>query len=429
MANAFSKEEVVAFENILEGFQDALVLSRNVNVYATDGATMERARDTIWRPMPYIAQSFDSTVGSSISSNYDDMTQLSVPSTLGFSKTSAWKLNAKELRDALQEGRLGDAAKQKLASDINRSVLSVASNQGTLVVAVAGAAGDYDDVALCDAIMNEQGVPDYDRYLALSTRDYNGLAGNLATSTRSFGNAKSDRAYERSYVGMVAGFETYKMDYANRLPAASTVAKTIATNGAQVRFVPRATTSSTAGVLNVDNRYQTVTIAAASGTATDGINVGDTFTIAGIEAVHQITKQSTGQLKTFRVISIDSGTTMTISPPIIGANSSPTDAELQYKNVNVASTSATASINFLNDNACNVNPFWFKNSIELLPGRYAVPTDSGAAVMRASTDQGIELVMQKFYDIDTMTIKYRLDTLYGVVCTAPEMCGVVIWGQ
>jgi len=423
MPNAFSKEEIVAFENILEGFQDALVLSRNVNVYATDGATMERARDTIWRPMPYIAQSFDSTVGSSISSNYDDMTQLSVPSTLGFSKTSAWKLNAKELRDALQEGRLGDAAKQKLASDINRSVLSVASNQGTLVVAVAGAAGDYDDVALCDAIMNEQGVPDYDRYLALSTRDYNGLAGNLATATRSFGNAKSDRAYERSYVGMVAGFDTYKMDYANRLAAQAT-AVTIATNGAQVRFVPRATTTSTAGVLNVDNRYQTVTVS-----TTVGVVAGDAFTIAGIEAVHQITKQSTGQPKTFRVISVDSGTTMTISPPMIGANSSPTDAELQYKNINVASTSATASINFLNDNACNVNPFWFKNSIELLPGRYAVPTDSGAAVMRASTDQGIELVMQKFYDIDTMTIKYRLDTLYGVVCTAPEMAGVLIFGQ
>lgn len=423
MPNAFSKEEIVAFENILEGFQDALVLSRNVNVYATDGATMERARDTIWRPMPYIAQSFDSTVGSSISSNYDDMTQLSVPSTLGFSKTSAWKLNAKELRDALQEGRLGDAAKQKLASDINRSVLSVASNQGTLVVAVAGAAGDYDDVALCDAIMNEQGVPDYDRYLALSTRDYNGLAGNLATATRSFGNAKSDRAYERSYVGMVAGFDTYKMDYANRLAAQAT-AVTIATNGAQVRFVPRATTTSTAGVLNVDNRYQTVTVS-----TTVGVVAGDCFTIAGIEAVHQITKQSTGQPKTFRVISVDTGTTMTISPPMIGANSSPTDAELQYKNINVASTSATASINWLNDNACNVNPFWFKNSIELLPGRYAVPTDSGAAVMRASTDQGIELVMQKFYDIDTMTIKYRLDTLYGVVCTAPEMAGVLIFGQ
>jgi hypothetical protein len=423
MANGFSKEEVVAFEDILEGFNDALVLSRAVSVYNTDAQTMERARDTIWRPMPYIAQSFNSTVGSSISSNYDDMTQLSVPASLGFSKTSAWKLNAKELRDALQEGRLGDAAKKKLASDINVAVNNVASLQGTLVVAVSGAAGDYDDVALCDTIMNEQGVPSYDRYLALSSRDYNGIAGNLAAATRSFGNQKSDKAYERNYVGMVAGFDTYKLDYATRLAAQAT-AVTIATNGSQVRFVPRATTSSTAGVLNVDNRYQQVTVS-----TTVGVVAGDAFTIPGIEAVHHITKQSTGQPKTFRVISVDSGTTMTISPPMIGANSSPTDAELQYKNIEVVSTSATATINWLNDNAANVNPFWQRDAIELLPGRYSVPSDSGAAILRASTDQGVELVMQKFYDIDTMTTKYRLDTLFGVVCKNPEMAGILIFGQ
>ena len=423
MANAFSKEERVAFENILEGFQDALILSRNVSVYNTDSAMMERARDTIWRPMPYIAQSFDSTVGSSIASNYDDMTQLSVPATLGYSKTSAWKLNAKELRDALQEGRLGQAARQKLASDINVAVMNVAANQGTLVVPVAGAAGDYDDVALCDSIMNEQGISAEGRYLALSSRDYNGLAGNLAIATRSFGNAKSDRAYERSFVGMVAGFDTYKLDYANRITAQATVV-TIATNGAQVRFVPRATSTSVGGQINVDNRYQTVTVS-----TTVGVNAGDAFTIAGIEAVHHITKQSTGQLKTFRVISVDSGTTMTISPPMIGANSSPTDAELQYKNVNVASTSATASINWLNDNATNINCFWSKDAIELLPGRYSVPGDAGAAIMRASTDQGIELVMQKFYDIDTMTTKYRLDTLFGVTMSNPELAGILLFNQ
>lgn len=423
MANAFNKEERVAFENILQGFQDALVLSRNISVYNTDSTMMERARDTIWRPMPYIAQSFSSTVGSSISANYDDMTQLSVPATLGYSQTSAWKLNAKELRDALQEGRLGTAARQKLASDINVAVMNVAANQGTLVVAVAGASGDYDDVALCDSIMNEQGIAMENRYLALNSRDYNGLAGNLAVATRSFGNAKSDKAYERSYVGMVAGFDTYKLDYGNRLTAQAT-AVTIATNGAQVRYVPAATSNSVGGQINVDNRYQTVTVS-----TTVGVNAGDCFQIAGIEAVHHITKLSTGQLKTFRVISITNGTSMVISPPMIGANSAPTDAELQYKNINVASTSATASINWLNDNAAGVNCFWSKEAIELLPGRYSVPSDAGVAIMRASTDQGIELVMQKFYDIDTMTTKYRLDTLYGVTMSNPEMAGILLFGQ
>lgn len=423
MANAFSKEEIVAFENILEGFNDALILSKNINVYQTNGVTMERARDTIWRPQPYIAQSFTRTVGSTIASNISTMTQLSVPSTLGFSQCSAWQMDALELRDALQEGRLGDAAKQKLASDINLSVMDLAAAQGTLVVPVATPAGDYDDIALCDSIMNEQGVMAGDRYLALSSRDYNGMAGNLAVATRSFTGTKSANAYERSYVGPVAGFETYKLDYANRC-AANSASRTIATNGAQVRYVPQATTTSTGGVLNVDNRYQTVTVS-----STTGITAGDSFTIDGIEAVHHITKRSTGELKTFRVISVDSGTTMTISPPIIGANSSPTDAELQYQNVEVVSTSATAPINFLNIAASNINPFWRKDSIELLPGRYAVPDGAGVDVLRASTDQGIELVMTKKFDPLTFQTLYTLDTLYGVVMTNPEMAGILLFNQ
>jgi hypothetical protein len=423
MANAFSKEEIVAFENILEGFNDALILSKNINVYNTNGVTMERARDTIWRPQPYIAQSFTRTVGSSISSNVSTMTQLSVPSTLGFSQCSAWQMDALELRDALQEGRLGDSAKQKLASDINLSVMDLAAAQGTLVVDVATAAGDYDDIALCDSIMNEQGVMAEDRYLALSSRDYNGMAGNLAVATRSFTGNKSANAYERSYVGPVAGFETYKLDYANRC-AANAATVTIATNGAQVRYVPEATTTSTGGVLNVDNRYQTVTVS-----TTTGVVAGDAFTIDGIEAVHHITKRSTGELKTFRVISVVNGTSMVISPPIIGANSTPTDAELQYQNVEVTATSATASINFLNVAASNINPFWRKDSIELLPGRYAVPDGAGVDVLRASTDQGIELVMTKKFDPLTFQTLYTLDTLYGVVMTNPEMAGILLFNQ
>jgi hypothetical protein len=423
MANAFSKEEIVAFENILEGFNDALILSKNISVYNTNGVTMERARDTIWRPQPYIAQSFSRTVGTTIASNISTMTQLSVPSTLGFSQCSAWQMDALELRDALQEGRLGDAAKQKLASDINLSVMDVASAQGTLVVDVTTAAGDYDDIALCDSIMNEQGIMAGDRYLALSSRDYNGMAGNLAIATRSFTGTKSANAYERSYVGPVAGFETYKLDYANRCNANS-ASRTIATNGSQVRYVPQATTNSVAGVLNVDNRYQTVTVS-----STTGILAGDAFQITGIEAVHHITKRSTGQLKTFRVISIVDGTSMVISPPIIGANSAPTDAEEQYKNVEVASTSATAPLIFLNNVASNINPFWHKDSIELLPGRYAVPDGAGVDVLRASTDQGIELVMTKKFDPLTFQTLYTLDTLYGVVMTNPEMAGILLFNQ
>lgn len=422
MANAFSKEERVAFELLLEGFQDALVLSKAASVYNTDQVTMERTSDVIWRPQPYISQSFD---GMDQSSNFKDYAQLAVPATIGYSKSVPWVLNAKELRDALQEQRLGAAAKQKLASDINVAVMNVASLQGTLVVKRTSAASGFDDVALCEAIMNEQGVNYEDRYLALSTRDYNGMASNLQTASRSFGNSKSDDAYERAYVGRVASFDTLKLDYAVRKAAAAGSGITIDTRDAGAQYyTPKATSTAATGERNnVDNRFQTVTVS-----STTNVAAGDCFTIANVEAVHHITKQSTGQLKTFRVISVDSGTTMTISPPLI-TNQVASDASAEYQNCTVTSKSQTAAITFLNTAAAYLNPFWQKDAIEILPGRYAVPTDAGTAVMRASTDQGIELVMQKWYDINTMKIKYRLDTLFGVVNKQPEMSGVLLFSQ
>jgi hypothetical protein len=422
VSNSFSKEERVAFEDILEGFQDLLVLSRHVSVYNTDQTMMARTNDTIWRPMPYIAQSQTSAPGTPVT--YQNMTQLSVPSTIGFSQTVPWTMTTLDLRDALQEGRLGESAKQKLASDINVAIMNTAAAQGTLVVPIVGAAGDYDDVSLCDTIMNEQGVPDYDRFLGLSSRDYNGMAGNLAVATRSFGNPKSNLAYERNQVGMVAGFDTYKFDYANRIAIAGGVT-TIDTTGAQAQYVPQATSTSVGGQINVDNRYQTVTVSNSA-----NVVAGDAFTIDGIYAVHHITKVSTGQLKTFRVISVPAGgVTLVISPPIIAATAPATDAELQYKNVQLVTAAAAAALNWLNTGASAINVFWQKDSLEILPGRYAIPSDAGTAVMRATTDQGVELVMQKFYDIDSMIIKYRLDTLFGVVNKQPEMSGILLFNQ
>jgi len=423
MANAFSKEERIAFEDILEGFQDATVMANNASIYKTDSTEMERTSNIIWRPQPYVSVSYD---GTDQTSNFTDYTQLSVPATLGYKKSVPWTMTALEMRDALQEGRLGSAAKQKLASDINRAVVDVASLQGTLVVKRTSAASGFDDVALCEAIMNEQGVQFEDRKLALTTRDYNGMASNLQVASRSLNNAKSLNALERAQVGMVASFDTYKLDYGRRLTAAAGGGSlTIGTRDADANYyTPKATsTAATGEVSNVDNRYQTVTIS-----STTGVAAGDCFTIAALNAVHHITKQDTGQLKTFRVISVASGTTMVISPPIITAQGA-TAAEYEYQNCVINTKAANSAIVFLNTVTAGVNPFWQKDAIEILPGRYAVPTDAGTAVMRASTDQGIELVMQKWYDINTMKTKYRLDTIFGVVNKQPEMSGIMLFSQ
>lgn len=426
MANAFSKEERVAFDQMIEGFQDALVLSKNVSKYQTNGTEMERASDIIWRPMPYIARSFD---GLDQTANFADQTQLSVPATLGFNKSSPWQMDAKELRDALQEGRLGDAAKQKLATDINVALLNVASLQGTLVVKRTAAATGYDDVALADAAMNEIGVQMNDRAMALSTRDYNSMAGNLAS--RQTVQGKVQTAYDRAYVGLIAGFDTYKMDYALRqLVAVPGAGVTI--NGANQRYVPKATSTAGTGERNnVDNRYQTLNVTVGAGGA---IKAGDSFTIPGVNSVHLITKQDTGQLKTFRIISITSGggtagaNVIVISPGIIAADSSPTVAEQQYKNV-TATPANGATLTFLNTATATMNPFWHKDALEILPGKLAIPSDAGMATMSATTDNGITVSMSKQISVNNLLTKYRMDVLFGVVNKQPEMSGIMMFSQ
>lgn len=420
-ANAFSKEEKVAYDQVLEGFQDALVASNLFETYQTDQITMERTGDIIWRPQPYIMTSYS---GNDQTSNFGDVMQLSVPATIGFQQVVPFKLTARELRDLQQSNRLGDGAKQKLASDINVSCSNLAALTGTLFVKRATAAAGMDDIAAAEAIMNEQGVGNLDRKLVLSTRDYNGMASNLGG--RQTVSGKVLTAYEKAQIGQVGGFDTYKLDYAYRLTAA--LGTTVTVNGANQRYVPVATTVTSAGQLNVDNRYQNLTVGVVSGT----IKVGDAFTIAGVNAVHHITKQDTGFLKTFRVTAIVSGAggagVIQIAPPIIAADSSPTAGELQYKNV-TATPANGAAITFLNTVSGYVNPFWEKDAFEILPGRLAPAPESGLAVMRGTTDNGIELLMTRQGDINNLNTKYRFDCVWGLVNKQPEMSGAMMFSQ
>lgn len=421
--NGFSKQETVMFDELLAGYDDALVASNLVKIYETDQTIMERSNDQIWRPQPYITQSFS---GLDQTANFGDVVQLSVPAYINTIRSSPWVLTANELRDAMQEGRIRDGAKQKLASDINIDVNNVACLLGSLVVKRTTAAAGFDDVAAIDSIMNEQGIP-MDRRVALySSRDYNNMASNLAGRGTVAGLVQT--AYERAYVARISGIDVFKMDYAPRLALAAGV--TVTVNGANQRYVPTAF-SLTAGTLtpvNTDNRFQNLAITVTSGT----VKVGDAFTLALVNAVHHITKVDTGQLKTFRITAIVSGAggtgTVQITPPIIAADSAPTAAELQYKNVTVTPASGAALV-FLNTATAAMNPFWYDGAIELLPGRLVWPADGGLAVMTGVTDQGMQLTMTKQAEIKTGKVNFRVDTKYGVAMTNTEMCGIEMFSQ
>jgi hypothetical protein len=424
--SAFSKEERVAFDDAIEGFNDALVVSKLVKVYRTDDQQMERSRDTIWRPQPYIMQSF---AGLNQTANFGGVTQLAVPARINTVRSVPWEMVVTELRDKSQEGLIKEGAQQKLASDINVAVTNVICNEGTLFVKRTAAATGYDDIAQADAAMTEIGVQMDKRAIGLAARDYNAMAGNLAQ--RQNVQTKVLTAYEKAFVGSNAGFDTYKMDYTPRqLLAVPGAGVTI--NGAGQRFIPRATSTAVSGESdNVDNRVQTLNVTVGAGGA---IKAGDAFTIPGVNSVHLITKLDTNQLKTFRIRSIVSGggtagaNVITISPPIIAADSAPTLAEQQYRNV-TATPASGATLTFLNTANGFMNPFWHGDAVELLPGVLPIPPGRGVDVMSGTTDQGIPVRLSRWIAGETMVPRYRLDTYFGVVNLQPEMTGIMMFSQ
>jgi len=423
MANNFPKAITVAFENMLVAFDGAIDIVEHIETYRMDPVLAERSNNTFWRPVPGIARVQDVVIGVPIT--FQTMNQLSVPTSCdGYFKTASWTMNANELNDPVQQEREMQSARDSLASAIHQSIIDVASSNATVVVPIPAASGNYDDVAACDTIFTEQGIPMADRHLALSTRDYSGLASDLAVASRSFGNAKTDMAYERGVVGPVSGFTTFKLNYAKRIAAAAGVGVTMNTTlAANVNYVPVATILTSGQRLNVDNRTQSVAF-----NTTAGMAAGDMLTIGGVEAAHHITKTTTGRPKTFRVISITNGTVAVISPPIISGGGA-TDAELQYKNVVLASTGAAAAVTFLNVNASHINPFWTRGAIEICPGRVAVPDSAGADVMRATTRSGIDIVLIRQYSLQKGETQYRCDSKWGVNAVDPEKIGALLFNQ
>jgi hypothetical protein len=421
MANAFTREEQVAFDNMLEGFDDALVIAKAATIDRTLMAAeaAERSGDRFWVPAPLISASYD---GFDQTANFGDSTELSVPVTIGYHKSSPIKLSAKNLRN---EGFLQNkarSAKQKLASDINLALYNTVALQGSIFVKRTVAPTGFDDVALADAAMTEAGVPMGDRFFFAAPRVANAMAGNLASRQTFSGDVKD--AYERARLGVdIAGFDVYKNDQSIRLAAATGGVTTV--NGANQYWTPKATsTAGTGEIANVDNRYSNLVVTAA---VYANIKAGDAFTIAGVNSVHMITKQDTGQLQTFRVISKPAANTIQIAPAII-SNGGGTRPELEYQNVS-ATPANGAAITWLNTAAAEMNPFFKKESLLLVPGSYTVDPDDGWQVMRATTDLGVAITYTRQGEINDLSVKARWDVDFGTALLNPQMAGVEMFNQ
>lgn len=414
-------EEEVMFEQMVAGFDEALVTARLAEKFTPPSAEkMEYRADRVWLPVAPIAAAYD---GFDQSSNFGDITQLSVPVSVGYHKSVNFSATAKQMRNQYALNKYADAARQQLSTQIDLAGFSTAANLGGLFVRRTVAPTGYDDLAEADARMTEIGVPTDNRVAVIAPRTMNAMAGNIA-KPQTTASAKAQSAYEKAMVSSdIAGFEVFKNDNNIRLTAATGGTTTV--NGANQYYVPKAQNTAAGGeTSNVDNRYQNLTVSA--GTYAN-VKVGDAFTIAGVFACHLVTKQSTGQLQTFRVVGKPSSGVIQITPPIISGTGG-TKAELEYQNCTAAPADG-AAITWLNTTAAEQSIFFRRESLLLIPGTYAVEPDDGWLVMRATTDLGIAITYVRQGNVNDLSVKGRWDIDFGWALTQPQMAGTMVFSQ
>jgi len=228
------------------------------------------------------------------------------------------------------------------------------------------------------------------------------VSAGLAGSVNQFFNPTGDisKAYKSGMIGDLAGFSMYEGN-AVKTHTAGTYGGTPAVNGA----------GQTGSTLVTDGWTVTTTT----------LNVGDTFTIAGVNSVNPTTREDTGKLQNFTVttktVTDGSGnSTISIFPAITpdGAfqtvSASPADNALMT--VTSGASTATSRQSLLYD----PRAFTFASAVQAKPAgnnfQYGKAVDEESGI-------GISYITQ--YDAKTNQVMHRMDVLYAWAATYPEL--------
>lgn len=395
MANTILTPSVFAQEGLMH-LENQLVLGSKVRADLSDQFNMVGDTINVRRPVMYLGQADN----LDITSYSEDITEGKTTVTMDKTLTIPVKITAKERTlsfDRLSEEvikpamiRMKDAIEVSLA-ELYTGVYWFSGTPGTLPAT-------FKSVGTVDAILTDAGVPQSDRaafhspYAALELAD--GLKGV-------FVQGKAKTALEQASIGRYANFEHYTSVH-----------------------VPTHTTGAHGGTPLVAGAAQNVTYAAVKDTwsqtlNTDGwtasvngvLKAGDIITIAGVNSVNPITKQSTGQLQTF-VVNADanSGATtgpaaLSISPPIITEGAYQTVSAAPADNAAITVKTGAAST------AYRQSLMMHPDAMLLVSRALDIPQEG----VKTSTKSGnrVTISCTSFVDGKTLDQTMRFDMLWG----------------
>ena len=411
--NSFSQTVDIYFDEVVAGFEATNTTAKNVSTYKPNAGKIAESGQAFYRPQPFLTEVVD---GRDVSSAYNDLTELTVPSVLtdAHLRNVPVSFTGVDLNNPHIMQRAVKAATVMLNNKVDTVVANEIASKGTLVYTNSGAISTYEELAVPDAMMLEQQATKGQRCMLLNPRMSVQVSGNLAG--RDNLNGVPLDAYRRASLQPIAGFDTFRTDYGKSITGSS--AASYAIDGGAQDYTPL---SKDGNDLPVDNRVQTITVKTGTGAA-----VGDAFTVANVYATGHINKQSTGELKTFRILAVNSSTSWDISPPFIPADGSD-QAQKDYGNIDTVPADS-AAITVLNTVTKPCSVFYEKDCVEIIHADYNLDPfrESGKQVRVKTTDSGITIAMLSDSNVDTLVAKYRMFIWMNVNVLQPEAAGIML---
>ncbi len=353
---------------------------------------------------------FTSTDGATISKQ--DVSEGTVSLTIDTRKHVAWEFNTEDLTLTVADysERYILPANIRLANDVDFSLTGLYSSLWWSAGTPGTTPGTFTDLGQSAQYMDEVAIPDDGaRKMILNPA----TRWNIADALKGVYDSQMPRDFIRKgMLGTLANFHIYQdQNVQMHTTGARVEDAAVAVNGAaqHSNSSPQANTQSL------------ITDGWGADTA-NSVLAGDVFTIAGVNSVNPISKQSTGRLMEFVVTAAatpsSNAATLTISPAIRTTGA--------YQNVDAAPAD-NALLTFKGNNSTNYpqNLAIHKNALALVMVPLALP--DGASFKARSQYDGISIRVIKDYSVTDDTDVIRLDIQYGVKAIYPDL-GLRLWG-
>ena len=357
---------------------------------------------------------FIGTTGPAL--NVEDFNETSVPVTLSTQFHVDTQFTTQDLALSLDmfSDRVLKPAVAAIANKIDRDGLVMATQNTANIVGTAGTPPTGLITYLtAGAYLDAEGAPRDGRRACIiepftSATIVDSLKG-LFVPQEAIGEQ-----YRKGLMGRDSAGMNWKMDQ-------NVVSQTFGNNSTTTVTGSVATTTATGFLTTGWASSSNISITAAN-TGNLVLNVGDTFTIAGVYAVNPQNRQAYGSnklrnfvVKSAATIASGSSGTVTVSPAVITAG--------QFQNVSIPSTSSSAAITQFNSTG-TVSPqniIMHRNAFTLAVADLELPEGVHFAGRASDKEIGLSMRVVRQYTINNDSIPTRLDVLYGWAPLYPEL--------